>query len=53
MPEPVPAPAPGTSGGHGIPTYTVADLDQLTARAGLAAARRGRIRAAAFVLGSG
>ena len=51
MPQPVSAPAPGTSGGHGIPTYTAADLDQLTARAGLAPARREKIRAAASVQG--
>jgi L-lysine 2,3-aminomutase len=51
MPQPVSAPAPGTSSGHGIPTYTVADLGRLTARAGLAPAQRGRIQAAASVLG--
>lgn len=51
MPHPAPSPAAQDRSQRSFRVYTAADLDQLTARAGLAPARRRRIQAAAAVTG--
>jgi L-lysine 2,3-aminomutase len=51
VPHPVPEPATRSHSQHSFRVFTAADLDQLTARAGLAPARRRKIRAAAAVTG--
>jgi L-lysine 2,3-aminomutase len=51
VPHPAPGPAAQAHGQPGFRVFTAADLDQLTARAGLPPARRLRIQAAAAVTG--
>lgn len=53
MPQPAPAKTGSSRGERSLRLFTAADLDELTARAGLAPARRLKIRAAAAVLGFG
>ena len=53
MPHPVPESAAPRTGERGFRAVTIADLDGLTARAGLEAGQRLRVRAVAEVLGFG